>query len=213
MHFFCFAIPNNPFHQHAFNIALVVGCVSAILQPLSGDLLAKRVAELQPLKLAVFEGQVHTQQGAPFRLGGLWNLEKESFDYVLEIPYALSLMIHLDPQGEVKGFKDFAKENWPPIGVVRTAFQIMVFIGFLMMFLALWAAWLTFKNQNVYQCKSLSAGDGLSHSSRIFSDRIWLGRDGSRQATLGRGGFCKDGGSGHSHARADCSTDDFRCAV
>ena len=33
----------------------------------------------------------------------------------LEIPYALSLMLHFDPQGEVKGLKDFAKENWPPI--------------------------------------------------------------------------------------------------
>ncbi len=144
---------NNPFHQHAFNIALAVGCVSAILQPLSGDLLAKRVAELQPLKLAVFEAQVHTQQGAPFRLGGLWNSEKESFDYVLEIPYALSLMIHLDPHGEVKGFKDYAKENWPPIGVVRSAFQIMVLIGFLMMFLALWAVWIRFKNRNIFQSK------------------------------------------------------------
>ncbi len=143
----------NVFHQAAFKIALTVGGVSAILQPLSGDLLAKRVADLQPLKLAVFEGQVHTEQGAPFRLGGIWNSEQEAFDYILEIPYALSLMLHLDPQGKVKGFKDFDEEHWPPIGVVRTAFQVMVLLGITMMFLALWAAWLTFKKRNVFQSR------------------------------------------------------------
>ncbi|GJL49106.1 MAG: cytochrome ubiquinol oxidase subunit I [Nitrospirales bacterium] len=145
--------PDHPFHQHAFTIALTVGCVSAILQPLSGDLLAKRVAELQPLKLAVFEGQVHTQRGAPFRIGGIWNSEKEAFDYILEIPYLLSLMVHFDPQGEIQGFTDFPKKHWPPIMIVRTAFQMMVLIGFTMMFLALWAAWLFFIKGNMFQSK------------------------------------------------------------
>jgi len=142
--------PDNLFHRNAFTIALAVGCVSAILQPLSGDLLAKGVSALQPLKLAVFEGQADTQQGAPFRLGGMWNPDTERFESVLEIPYALSLMLHLDPQAEVQGFKDFPREHWPPIGVVRTSFQLMVLIGFLMMGLALWAAWLAFKKKDIF---------------------------------------------------------------
>lgn len=145
--------PGNQFHRKAFTIALAVGCVAAILQPLSGDLLAKRVSELQPLKLAVFEGQVDTQRGAPFRLGGVWNPDTNAFDYILEIPYALSLMLHLDPQGEVQGFTDFPREHWPPIGVVRTSFQIMVLIGFVMMGLALWAAWLAFMRKDIF-CSS-----------------------------------------------------------
>ncbi len=146
--------PNNLFHQKAFTIALAVGCVSALLQPLSGDFLAKRVAEFQPMKLAVFEGQAHTQKGAPFRLGGIWNSEKEMFEYVLEIPYALSLMLHLDPHAEVKGFKEFPKEHWPPMTVVRTAFQMMVFIGGIMMFLAIWAAWLAFMKKNIFRSRA-----------------------------------------------------------
>jgi len=143
--------PGARFHQYALKMALAVGGISAILQPLSGDVLAKQVAHFQPLKLAVFEGQVETQQGAPFRLGGIWNAETEQFEYILEIPYALSLMLHLDPLGTVQGFKDFPKEHWPPIGVVRTAFQIMVLIGVIMMFLALWAAWLAFKTRTLFQ--------------------------------------------------------------
>lgn len=145
--------PGNPFHQAALTIAFTVGGIGAILQPFSGDFLAKQVVKYQPLKLAVFEGQVETQQGAPFRVGGIWNAEQESFDYVWEIPYALSMMIHLDPMGKVIGFKEFPKEHWPPIGVTRTAFQFMVFIGVLMMLLALWGFWITWKKRNYFQSR------------------------------------------------------------
>ena len=62
--------PQNRFHKVALAIALAVGGVSSILQPLSGDLLAKRVAKTQPVKLAAFEGQFETQTGAPFRIVG-----------------------------------------------------------------------------------------------------------------------------------------------
>ena len=136
--------PDNVFHQQALKIAFLVGAAGAILQPLSGDFLAKQVAEFQPLKLAVFEAQVETQSGAPFRIGGIWDAEKESFDYILEIPYVLSLMLHLDPEGRVIGLKEFGKENWPPINVTRTAFQLMVFLGVIMLFHALWGSWLAY---------------------------------------------------------------------
>ncbi len=173
---------DNVFHQAAFKIALTVGCVSAILQPLSGDVLAKRVADFQPLKLAVFEGQVHTERGAPFRLGGLWNSEEEAFEYILEIPYVLSLMLHLDPQGEVKGLKDFDKENWPPIGIVRTAFQMMVFIGCIMMGLALWAAWLRFKKRDVLCSKTfLKAMVVATPIGFIATEAGWVATEVGRQ--------------------------------
>ena len=152
--FLLFRQPGNPFHQAALTIAFLVGGISAILQPISGDFLAKQVAAYQPLKLAVFEAQVETQQGAPFRIGGLWNSEKEAFDYTIEIPYALSLMLTMDPHGQVIGLKEFAKEYWPPIGVTRTAFQIMVFIGLLMMCLALWGFWLAITKQTLFQSRA-----------------------------------------------------------
>src|SRR5690349_15235224 len=63
--------PDNRFHRAALAIALLVGGVSAILQPFSGDLIAKAVAKNQPVKLAALEGQFETEQGAPLRIGGL----------------------------------------------------------------------------------------------------------------------------------------------
>ena len=146
--------PNNAFHATALKIALWVGCVSAILQPLSGDLLAKQVARFQPLKLAAFEAQVDTQAGASFRLGGIWDPEREQFDYTVDIPYALSLMLDLDPSSRVLGLKEFPKEHWPPIGIVRAAFQFMILIGVVMMGLAIWALWILVKQRDLQHSRA-----------------------------------------------------------
>src|ERR1041385_8082029 len=63
--------PNNRFHKIALGIALVVGGIGALMQPLSGDHLAKSVAHSQPVKLAAFEGHFQTERGAALRIGGI----------------------------------------------------------------------------------------------------------------------------------------------
>src|SRR6185295_17347190 len=84
--------PRNRFHKAALAIALVVGGVTAILQPLSGDLLAKTVAKTQPVKLAAFEGQFQTESGAPLRIGGVPDESAAVTRYAIEVPYALSIL-------------------------------------------------------------------------------------------------------------------------
>jgi cytochrome bd ubiquinol oxidase subunit I len=132
---------NNRFHQAALAIALVVGGVSAILQPLSGDLLAKTVAKTQPVKLAAFEGQFQTEKGAPFRIGGVPDETAGVTRYAIDVPYALSILAYGDPHAEVKGLNDFPADVHPPVAIVHVSFQIMVACGVAMMLVALWAAW------------------------------------------------------------------------
>jgi cytochrome d ubiquinol oxidase subunit I len=133
--------PDNHFHRSALAIALLVGGVSAILQPLSGDLIAKAVAENQPVKLAAFEGQFHTEQGAPLRIGGIPDEAAGTTRYAIEIPYGLSILAYGDPNATVKGLNDFPKDVHPPVAIVHISFQIMVACGVAMMLVALWAAW------------------------------------------------------------------------
>jgi cytochrome d ubiquinol oxidase subunit I len=132
---------HNRFHRAALAIALVVGGVSAILQPLSGDLLAKTVAQTQPVKLAAFEGQFQTEKGAPLRIGGVPDETAGVTRYAIEVPYALSVLAYNDPHAEVKGLNDFPAEVRPPVAIVHVSFQIMVACGVAMMLVALWAAW------------------------------------------------------------------------
>ena len=131
----------NRFHQAALAIALGVGGLSAILQPFSGDLLAKTVAKTQPVKLASFEGQFQTQQAAPLRIGGIPDEAAGVTRHAIEIPYALSLLAYGDPNATVKGLNEFRADERPPVAVVHIAFQIMVACGVAMMVIALWGGW------------------------------------------------------------------------
>jgi len=133
--------PHNRFHKAAITIALVVGGVSAILQPLSGDYLAKSVARTQPVKLAAFEGQFQTEQGAPLRIGGIPDETAGVTRHAVEIPYALSILAYGDPNAVVKGLNEFPAHERPPVAIVHISFQIMVACGAAMMAVAVWAAW------------------------------------------------------------------------
>lgn len=120
-------------HKKAFKIAIVFGAVAALLQPLSGDLSAKDVAQRQPVKLAAMEAHYVTEKGVPLYIGGIVDEENRVVTHKIEIPKALSFLAFGDFDAEVKGLNDFPKDEIPPVGVVHTAFQIMVGIGSLLM--------------------------------------------------------------------------------
>lgn len=130
----------NPFHRRAMGIALVVGGVAALLQPLSGHYSAQMVARTQPLKLAAMEGQYQTERRAPLRIGGLPDPATRTTPYAFEIPAGLSFLAHNDPNAEVLGMDEFPAENHPPERVVHVAFQIMVACGLAMAGVSLWGA-------------------------------------------------------------------------
>src|SRR5207249_4402464 len=137
------------FHQRALGIALLVGGIPAILQPLSGDLLTREVARDQPAKLAAFEAVFRTQQGAPLTLGGIADSQSESMRYAIEIPKGLSLLLHGDPQAPVTGLDAFPRDQRPPVGILHAAFQFMVAAGFAMMAVALWGAWRWWRDRSL----------------------------------------------------------------
>ena len=52
--------PARTLHRKALALALPVACLTALVQPLSGDRSAKHLAVAQPLKLAAAEAHLHT---------------------------------------------------------------------------------------------------------------------------------------------------------
>jgi cytochrome d ubiquinol oxidase subunit I len=120
------------FHREAFRIALLVGAVAALIQPLSGDILAKDTAERQPLKLAAMESHFETGPRAAFVVGGVPDEEARTVRYGLEIPGLLSFLAHGDINAPVKGLNDFPREEWPPLKPVHFAFQVMIACGLVM---------------------------------------------------------------------------------
>jgi len=118
-----------------------VGGVAAILQPLSGDILAKMVAQNLPVKLAAMEGQFATEKGAPIRIGGIPDESAGVTRYAIQIPFGLSILAYDDPNATVKGLSDFPANQRPPVAIVHISFQIMVACGMAMMGIAALAAW------------------------------------------------------------------------
>ncbi len=123
----------NDFHRKAVHIALAFGSVAAILQPISGDISAKNVAKLQPVKLAAMESLFKTSEPASLVIGGIPNMKEEKVEYGMHIPGLLSFLAHGDFTAEVEGLDKTKKEDWPPVAIVHYAFQIMVFMGMLML--------------------------------------------------------------------------------
>jgi cytochrome d ubiquinol oxidase subunit I len=124
--------PHSIFHKKALYIALAVGSVSAILQPLSGDLSAKDVAERQPAKLAAMEAHFKTSKPAALIIGGLPDEEAKEVNYAIHIPGMLGFLAHGDFDAEVIGLDAFPEDEHPPVLITHIAFQIMVLAGTLM---------------------------------------------------------------------------------
>ncbi len=141
--------PGDRFHRRALGLALAVGGVFAFLQPLSGDLAAKHVAEYQPVKLAAMEGHWDTERCAGLSLGGWPDETSETTPYALEIPCGLSFLAFGDPQAEVKGLKDFPVDERPPVAITHIAFQIMVACGMAMMAVAAIGAYLRLRGRDL----------------------------------------------------------------
>jgi len=128
---------NVEFHTKSFKIAIVFGAAAAILQPLSGDISAKGAAKRQPAKLAAMEAYFHTQEYAPLVIGGIPDTATKKVNYGLEIPGLLSFLVHDDFKTVVNGLDKIPVKDQPPVAITHYAFQIMVGIGTLMMFIGI----------------------------------------------------------------------------
>jgi len=119
-------------HLAGLRMALALGALAALLQPISGDASAKHVARQQPAKLAAMEALYTTQRAAPLLIGGLPDDATHTVHAGIEIPYALSFLAYGDPHAEVTGLDRIPRDLWPPTRVCHFAFQIMVGIGSLL---------------------------------------------------------------------------------
>ena len=136
--------------QHArvmFGMAMIMAIFVAPMQLFFGDLHGLNTFKHQPAKLAAMEGLWETQSGAPLVLFALPDQEAETNRFAIEIPKLSSLIITHSLDGEIKGLKEWPKDERPPVALVFWAFKIMVGLGSLMALTGLVALILHFKKQ------------------------------------------------------------------
>ncbi len=132
----------------AFKLAAYFGALSCLMVFVFGDFHAKDISKYQPSKFAAMESVWETQKGAAYPLLVLPD-EKNEKNAVeaIKLPYLLSILATYDPMGEVKGLKDFAKEDRPPVFLTFISFRLMVALGMLFIAVSMLAAWLSWKKK------------------------------------------------------------------
>jgi cytochrome d ubiquinol oxidase subunit I len=128
----------DPYHQAAMRIALTVGAVTALLQPLSGDLLAKFVFRTQAAKFAAMEAHFPTGPHAAMNIGGVTDEAAGEVRHAIKIPSLLSILADHNPSTVVKGLNDIPRDLWPNVALTHFCFDVMVGCGTLLMALGAW---------------------------------------------------------------------------
>jgi cytochrome d ubiquinol oxidase subunit I len=137
------------FFRKSLALSLIMAGVFAPLQVLVGDLKGQVVAKYQPAKLAAMEAHwdTNTQGGAPFLPIAFPDMRAEKNRFEIAVPNGLSLLITHSMDGKVQGLKDFPKANRPNAAVIFWSFRVMAGIGFVFVFVMLWAAYLGWRKR------------------------------------------------------------------
>jgi cytochrome d ubiquinol oxidase subunit I len=127
--------------------SLVIFIVMALLQFVTGHFHSVQVAKTQPEKMAAFEALWETQKGAPLVNFGIPSEKNEKTYYLFEFPKLLSFLVYGDFNAEMKGLKDFPKDERPPVFNSFASYHLMVLLGVWFAILALMGIYLLLRKK------------------------------------------------------------------
>lgn len=116
------------------------------LQIVIGDLHGLNTLEYQPAKLAAIEANWETRSRMPLLLFALPDEKAQTNRLEVGIPAAGSIILRRDRDGVVRGLKDWAREDRPPVAIPFFAFRAMVGIGLVTLALVAWSWWVWRRN-------------------------------------------------------------------
>jgi len=137
--------------KKSFRVAAAWTLAAAIFEMLQGHMSAEILRTTQPAKLAAIESQWETQTNAPMYLIE-WPDSSSDHNQVqaLGVPSLLSILAGYSSATEIKGLREWAPDERPPVLPVFLSFRAMVAFGVL--FLAV--GFLAFRARNTIEYKS-----------------------------------------------------------
>ena len=127
----------DPAVKTMFSMALWLLLVLAPVQALVGDQHGLNTRKYQPAKIAAIEGLWETEHGGTaLNLIGFPDMQAEETRYAIQIPHLGSLILTHSWDGEIRGLKEFPKEDRPDSSVIFWTFRLMAGLGMLMILLA-----------------------------------------------------------------------------
>ncbi len=127
---------DGPATAKVMRVGVILAAACIPLQVFVGDMHGLNTLEHQPEKIAAMEAVWETEQGAPFTIIGLPDEATETTKFAIKIPYAASLILTHELEGEVQGLAEF--EHHPPVLPLFIFFRVMLLVAGLM-FLVSWS--------------------------------------------------------------------------
>ncbi|EGV44914.2 cytochrome ubiquinol oxidase subunit I [Bizionia argentinensis JUB59] len=148
--FYLLSNKHNEFGKLFVKTGVIFGLISSLLVAFpTGDLLAKNVAEHQPVAFAAMEGIFETEDGgAEIVLIGQPNMLEKKLDNKIAVPNILSFLTYQDWNMQIKGLNEFDEDVHPTnVPGLYYAYHIMVGLGTIFIGLMLLAAFQLFRKK------------------------------------------------------------------
>lgn len=147
---------NSLEHRETFRTSMRMGAVvlivSGLATTITGDLQARVMTEVQPMKMAAAEAHWEDSSNASFSVFTLGNRDGTEEIWSVQVPGLLSFMATGDFQGEVRGINSLQAEyeelygagDWTPnVPIAYWSFRLMMGLGFAAMAAGAWMLWAT----------------------------------------------------------------------
>ncbi|WP_206995418.1 cytochrome ubiquinol oxidase subunit I [Trinickia mobilis] len=138
----------DPAVKKMFSMALWLLLIFTPIQAFVGDQHGLNTRKYQPAKIAAIEGLWQTEKGGTgLNLFGIPDMDAEITRYAVAIPHLGSLILTHSWDGEIRGLKEFPKEDRPNSTVVFWSFRIMAGLGMLMILMSALSWWLRLRGR------------------------------------------------------------------
>lgn len=135
---------DKPAVRTMLSMAMWMMTIVAPIQAVLGDAHGLNTLEHQPAKVAALEGHWENRgdEALPLLLFGVPDMQEERTKYAVEVPHLGAVILTHSWNGQIKGLKEFPREDRPNSLIVFWSFRVMVGLGLLMIALGLWSLWL-----------------------------------------------------------------------
>ncbi|MDN4051959.1 cytochrome ubiquinol oxidase subunit I [Massilia sp. YIM B02763] len=135
---------DRPAVRTMFSMAMWMALVVAPIQAFVGDMHGLNTLRHQPAKIAALEGHWQNEGDAPLPLllFGVPDMEAEKTRFAVGVPRLGSIILTHSWDGQIKGLKEFPRDERPNSLIVFWSFRVMVGLGLLMILLGACSLWL-----------------------------------------------------------------------
>jgi cytochrome bd ubiquinol oxidase subunit I len=165
----------------ALKMAIGMFAIVAPLQLVAGDAAGKQVLHVQPAKLAAIEAFWDTKTEQAFHIAAWPDRDTAANRWEISIPKLGSLITAGNSEAEIKGLKDFAPQDRPPVFLVFWAFRVMVALGVAMIGLGLWGGWLVWRGKLTQSTWFLRAAVAMGPAGFVAVVSGWIVAEVGRQ--------------------------------